>query len=648
LDALAAGVRAALDRRQVVSKIDVIVPVYRGDAESRQCIESVLASTQVLPFELIVVNDATPEPSLARWLREQASRRRFTLIEQPHRQGFSAACNRAIGVHRDRDVVILHSDAEVANDWLDRLAAHAATGHDIGAVAPFASYGGVACYPRSNVRNELPDGHSVASLDLLFQRANEGATEEVPLACGPCVYFKRECLNRVGAFDGEPIGSDYGVEQDFCLRAGSAGFRHLLAADVYVWHHGGAAFGVAEAADFNERTEQALEKLFPRYRAQRDEFRERDPARPYQRRVDLLRLGESPKQLLLFVSHAWGGGIRRHMNELVTMVSDVCNVLFLEPAVGNTVRLSWAKPHEGFVTYFELPRDLAALVALLRALGLTRIHFHHIHGLPRAVLELPAGVGIPYDCTLHDYYPICPQYHLVTEDGRYCGEPDALGCAACLTKRPGQWGVDIATWRGAFGKILRGADRVIAPSRDVASRINRYFPDVRALIMAHPEARSPDIRPAIRVITLGSLSPEKGLRVVSACALDARQRALGLSFRVLGSTTDPVPQWPQAALSIHGQYADGELATLIAAEGPDIIWFPAQVPETYSYTLSVAMASGIPIVASALGAFPERLAGYSGATVVPWDATPQQWNEALLRAGGALAAALPSPRVAVS
>jgi GT2 family glycosyltransferase/glycosyltransferase involved in cell wall biosynthesis len=648
MDAMAAVPRAPHGRRGRIVTIDIIVAVYRGEVESRQCIESVLAATQSVAYELIVVNDATPDVALARWLREQAGRRRFTLVEQPHRQGFAAAVNRAIAMHRDRDVLILHSDTEVASDWLDRLAAHAAVAHDIGTVAPFASFGGVASYPRSGARNRLPDGETVGSLDLLFRRANGGQWEEVPLASGPCVYIKRECLNQVGAFDGEPIGSDFGVEQDFCLRAGSAGFRHVLAADVYVWHHGATSFGDVDAEQFAGRTKQALEKLFPRYRVQEDEFHERDPARPHQRRVDLLRLAESSKQLLLFVSHAWGGGIRRHMNELVSMVEDRCNVLFLEPAVGNTVKLTWAKPDEGFAAYFELPSDLTALVSLLRSLGLARMHFHHIHGLPRAVLELPASVGIPYDCTLHDYYAICPQYHLVTEDGRYCGEPDALGCAACLTRRPGQWGLDITSWRGVFGKMLQGADRVIAPSRDVALRVTKYFPDVRPVVLPHPEARPLPIAPAVRVITLGSLSPEKGLHVVAACALDARRRDLGLAFRVLGSTTDPVPQWPHVPLSIHGQYADGELATLIAAERPDVIWFPAQVPETYSYTLSVAIASNVPIVASMLGAFPERLANHPRAVIVPWNATPEQWNETLLRAGQTIIPVLPVPRVAVS
>jgi len=281
-----------------------------------------------------------------------------------------------------------------------------------------------------------------------------------------------------------------------------------------------------------------------------------------------------------------------------------------------------------------LPGELPELAALLRAIGIERLHFHHVHLLPRGVLELPSAVGVPYDCTLHDYFPICPQYHLVTEDGQYCGEPDATGCAACLTRRPGQWGLDITAWRGAFGQMLRGADRVIAPSHDVERRTRRYFHDLAIEVWPHPEI-TPDSPPRIaRVAVLGNLSPEKGLHVVAACAREARALGLPLVFRLLGSTTEPIPQSPDVPLTIHGQYVDADLPLLIGAEKPDVILFPAQVPETYAYTLSVALASGVPIVASALGAFTERLAGHPRSANVPWNAPPSVWNHALLAAAG--------------
>jgi glycosyltransferase involved in cell wall biosynthesis len=612
--------------------VDVVVPVHCGLEEAARCIESILSSPQRTAFELIVVNDLAPEPEVHRWLRAQRDRQRITLLEQAARQGFAAAVNRALGLHPDRDTVVVESDAEVANDWLDRLTAHAAGGRDIGTVAPFASRGGVAGYPRNGFSNVLPDGHSVTSLDALFSRANARASVPVPVTSGPCVFLRRECVTAVGAFDSGPLGSDCGVEQDFCLRAAGAGFRHLLAGDVFVGRGGAQPFDSVEAQALAARAERALDKLFPRYPPLRAEFLKNDPSRPFRRRVDLLRLAESPRHPVLFIAHAWGGGIRRHMTELARMIGKSCNVLFVEPAGGETVRLSWPRDGEEFSAYFTLPEDTHALASLLRAVGLVRMHFHHVHGLPRAVLDLPAAVGVPYDCTLHDYYAICPQYHLVTEEGRYCGEPDAMGCAACLTRRPGQWGLDIGSWRGAFGRLLRGAERVIAPSRDVAKRIASYFPDVAVTVIAHPETPIGAMPRVTRVVTLGNLSPEKGLRIVAACAEDARSRKLPLAFRVLGSTTEPIAQWPQAPLSIHGQYPDGELASILASERPDVIWFPAQVPETYSYTLSVALASGLPIVASSLGVFPERLASYPNSMLVLWDAAPSAWNEALLRA----------------
>jgi glycosyltransferase involved in cell wall biosynthesis len=153
----------------------------------------------------------------------------------------------------------------------------------------------------------------------------------------------------------------------------------------------------------------------------------------------------------------------------------------------------------------------------------------------------------------------------------------------------------------------------------------------------------------VRVVLLGTVSPEKGLPVLVACAADARARALPLSFRVIGSTTEPIPQWPDAAVSIHGQYADSELPALIAAERPDVIWFPTQVPESYSYTLSAALDAGAVIVASAVGALPERLGGNPRATLVAADATPAEWNDALLKSGGVWSdARVPSARIAVS
>ena len=614
-----------------MTPVDIVVPVSRGADAARRLIESVLAAPVRTPYELVIVDDASPEPELAQYVRDLARRGRATLIQQTTHEGYAAAINRAFARERERDKVVLQADALVAGDWLDRLVRHAGA-RGVGIVGTFTNAVGAATYPLPRTNNVLPEGYDVPGLDALFAHANAGQAVELPVLHGPCLYFRHECIAAVGLFDGAPLGSDYGSEIDFCLRAASAGFRRLLAGDVFVGHEGHVSYGAQRARELDTRTQHALAKLYPAYPMQDEERRRHDPAQTFARRVDLLRLSLGPRHVLVFVSHPWGGGIRRYMHDVAALVGDRAEVLYLEPAADETVKLYWPQTGECFAAYFRFPEEMPLLAEVLKSIGIARLHYHHIHRLPRGILELPAAAGVPFDCTLHDYFSICPQYHLVTEDGGYCGEPDAIGCAACLTRRPSQWGLDITAWRGTFARFLRGADRLFAPSNDVATRIRRYFPDLTIAVLPHPEGKPHETRHIARVVVLGNLSPAKGLHVVAACAEDARARDLPLTFRVLGSTTEPVPQFPAAPLSIVGQYDDAELAQLVEAERPDVILFAAQVPETYAYTLTVAIESGLPIFASALGALPERLAGHPRATTVPWNAPAAEWNAALLAA----------------
>lgn len=101
--------------------IDVIVPVYRGMAETRKCIESILAARTRTSFELIVINDASPDPALVSSLEKSSSAGNLTLYDNDENLGFVATVNRGMAMHTDRDVLLLNSDTVVANDWLDRI-----------------------------------------------------------------------------------------------------------------------------------------------------------------------------------------------------------------------------------------------------------------------------------------------------------------------------------------------------------------------------------------------------------------------------------------------------------------------------------------------------------------------------------------------
>ncbi|MGZ5101012.1 MAG: glycosyltransferase [Usitatibacter sp.] len=613
--------------------VDIVVPVYRGLAETRACLESVLAARSRRPLEIIAIDDASPEPAIRAWLRSLAADGRITLIAHEANRGFVASVNEGMAVHSGRDVVLLNSDTEVADGWLDRLAAHVDADAQIGTATPFSNNATICSYPRTLAANPLPDGESTATLDRAFAVANAGRHADIPTAVGFCMYIARRCLDKVGRFDEARYGTGYGEEVDFCMRAARAGYRHVIAGDVFVRHIGEVSFGGAGLAR-RAQAQATVDSLYPEFQEALRALLATDPILPLRRRADLERLRRSPRPRVLFVAHGMGGGIRRHIAELAEALEPGCEVLLLRPNANSYVTLSWLRRGEELVLWFHKDREWNAMVEVLRAICISRLHLHHVHGLPQAVLDLSRLLACPHDVTLHDYFAVCPQYHLTDGSGRYCGEPGETTCMKCEELHPAQWPLSIEAWRGAFAAFLGSAQRVIAPSRDCAERARRYFPDLRPRIAPHPQGRLPSPAAPYRILVPGALSPEKGLDLLEACAKDAHERGLPLHFRVLGYVARPLATWPEAPLTLTGEYPEGTLPRLIALERGDAMFFPAQCPETYSYTLTEAMASGLPIVATNLGSLPERLAGAAAAHLVPWDAPAARFNDELLAAAG--------------
>jgi GT2 family glycosyltransferase/glycosyltransferase involved in cell wall biosynthesis len=620
--------------------VDVIIPVYRGFEVTRRCIESVLAYEQRTAHQVVVIDDASPEPELRAYLDALAEEPRIELLRNSVNQGFVCSANAGMRLHPERDVVLLNSDTEVANDWLDRLRACACNNEPVATVTPFSNNATICSYPRIGQVNALPAGSDVASLDALFRDCNAGIQLDLFTGVGFCLYLTRAGIDALGGFDEYSFGTGYGEEVDYCMRGRTAGWRNLLCADCFVYHHGAVSFQT-DSEPKKIAAQRVIDRRFPDYRALVEGFFERDPPRPLRRAVDLARLRASPLPRLLFVCHVWGGGVARHVDELAEMLSDAAEVLLMQPLPERGAALRWLRRGEEFALYLPLHEDPGDWIELLSGLGLARVHYHHVQGFPEWILDLASSLGLDYDVTLHDYMPVCPQMHFIDAEGRYCGEPDVPTCTRCIAERPAQWQLGIEAWRQRFLDWLAGAARVIAPSQDVAGRMRHYRPDLEMLVWPHaePEAGKPfqlASRSLARrkVVLLGSVSDAKGLRLISACARHAAEHGVALDFRVIGSVREVVPTWPQANLSIYGEYAEGELPAILERERPDAFLFSSVIPETYSYTLTLAKRTGLPIVALAIGAVIERLRDYAAAEFLPTDIAVAELVERL--------AALPS------
>jgi GT2 family glycosyltransferase len=273
----------------VTDTLDIVIPCYRGEPETRACVESVLASAVAASHEVVVIDDASPEPALSAWLRGVAAEHRITLLAHSANRGFVASVNEGMALHPDRDVVLLNSDTEVAPGWLDRLAAHARGNKAIGTVTPFSSNATILSYPRPLEPNPLPPGETTASLDAAFAAANPGQSVDIPTAVGFCMLISRRCLDRVGMFDEARYGAGYGEEVDFCMRAARAGFRNVAAGDVFVRHVGEVSFGNTGVAR-RAKAQALVDSLYPEFQVRLKQFLAVDPLARLRERADLARL----------------------------------------------------------------------------------------------------------------------------------------------------------------------------------------------------------------------------------------------------------------------------------------------------------------------------------------------------------------------
>jgi GT2 family glycosyltransferase len=622
-------------------KIDIVIPVYSGVEDTVRCIRSVI-DTVGDRAEIIVIDDASPDPAMAPQLERIAAAGEITVLRNPRNLGFPATANRGMLLHPDRDIVLLNSDTEVFGNWLDRLQAAAYSAPDIASVTPLTNSGSIASYPDS----EHPDSSTAEAeaLDRLAADINGGVTIDIPTAVGFCMYVRRDTLDQVGLFDTDLFAKGYGEENDFCLRAAEAGWRHVLAADIYVRHAGSRSFGARRIA-LLERNLRLLNLRHRGYDAAIRRYQKNDPAHIVRRRLDEARLAQSGGSTVLLVSLALDGGVLRAVEERKAVLKAAgMNTILLTPDLkkDGICRLTVEAP--GFDDlHYDIPSEIDALVTLLGRLKLDRIELHHFLDHAPALIEALLALDCPVDVTVHDYVWYCPRITLLDKAGRYCGEPDAQSCQVCVDRSGGRLKEDIsiAALRTRSDRWLRSARSVAAPSPSVAERMRAKFPDVDFRVQAL-ESDVPAPVPVVpraggstpaRVAMIGAIGDHKGYKTLLAMAQHAARHDLPLDFTVIGHTRNDQALAKTGRAFVTGRYREDEVQHLIAREKPDIILFLSVFPESWCYTLTHALRARIPVAGLELGAIADRLRGTAAQNMLfPPRSTPAELCDRLLQA----------------
>ena len=341
---------------------------------------------------------------------------------------------------------------------------------------------------------------------------------------------------------------------------------------------------------------------------------------------------------LLMVTHALGGGVERHVQELQAVLHKRAHVITLRPHVHAqqvllTVPLykvgdGVLPAQESLRLAFKWPQDSVRLREWLDVLGVTRVHVHHVLGFSEAFWQRLFEWQLPLDLTLHDHSIFTGNPSLLDERG--CFDQSWLNNGLSALP-PGDSQV-----AQALQNLALHAQRVIVPSQALASAVSKMFPSLCVQVRSHPERERDGKYPALqqiqlspnqplKVLCLGMLGIEKGAYALAQAATLAAQQQLNIEFILLGACHVALPK----SVRCLGLYQDADLLNLIVEVEPHLLWLPAQCPETWSYTLSAGLRAGLPVVASDLGALPERLVGRPLTQLLAHTSTAEQWLAAI-------------------
>jgi GT2 family glycosyltransferase len=242
--------------REAFPLVSIVVVCFNNLDLTRQCLTSVLERTDWPNFELWVVDNGSTDgtPDFLQQLAVADSR--VKLILNQENRGFAAANNQALRQAQGEFLVLLNNDTVVPRTWLSRLVAHLVAQPQWGLVGPVTNWIGNEA--------QIPVGYR--SLEEMlpwaerYMQENEGKWFPINVLAMYCVAMRREVFARVGGLD-ERFSVGMFEDDDYALRVRQAGWEVICVEDVFVHHHGKAAFRQLDGATYQRIFEENRKKF---------------------------------------------------------------------------------------------------------------------------------------------------------------------------------------------------------------------------------------------------------------------------------------------------------------------------------------------------------------------------------------------------
>ncbi len=649
--------------------VDVVVPICGAPEAFARCVESLLAQTDFAVHRLVLALDG-PQPSptedlVARLTPELGDG--LAVSRSDSRLGFVASVNRGMALS-SRDVVLLNSDTQVTARWLEKLEDAAYSAAEIASVTPFSNSATIASLPRFLETNALPAGWTLAAFASRVEARALRAYPRLPTGVGVCLYLKRKALDEIGLFDEASFGLGYGEESEWAMRALKRGYAHALDDATFIFHEGQRSFGAARGRRV-AAAHRAMRRLHPEYMATVAAFIQADPIAPLRARVleglapprRARPAGRPSPARVLHLVHGWppynSAGTELYAAWLARRQAAWRPVAafarLADPAreLGDAVELLDSGVRVRLLVNNFTQRDPrsrnalrdrrieADFARLLADFEPDLVHVHHLAGHALSLPSIARRRGIPVVYQAQDWWAACARANLLDRDRRLCSGPGLGKCSRCLpaTALPpaALWNRLLYAERGRLARrALAAADAIVLGSRFLAESyralgllpagapdpvpVHRIPYGIEMEGLARGSAARGESRTSGRPLAcgfVGSILPHKGLHVAVAAFRGiapevATLTAWGDPAASPAYTAEVVGGGLPANVTLVGRFAEEEKGRLLA--GLDLLLVPSLGLESFGLVAREAMACGVPVLASRLGALPEMFEGAEG------------------------------------
>ncbi|WP_396329860.1 glycosyltransferase [Burkholderia anthina] len=613
----------------------IIIPVYNAPDEVEECLRSVFLHTEKT-CRIIIIDDASPDPRVRKILNQYKSKRNLEIHVNKKNLGFTRTVNRGISLAGRSDVVFLNSDTKVTPGWLRRLRIAAYSSRDIGTVTPFSNNAGAFSAPVAGPEESpVPEWLTLDEYSRAIAHASERVYPEVPTGNGFCLYIRRDCLDEVGELDAVSFPRGYGEENDFCMRAGRLGWRHIIDDSSYVYHVRSASFGESKL-ELMAAGRRVVDERYPNYSSRiRESFNSQSikKARSQVKVASdaLARRGGKAKPRILYVLSTYTGGTPQTNQDLMQSINDRVETFVLRC---NSKRMSLMYYQDGEYIEIEthiLSKEIKAfphrseeydivIANWFIKYAIELVHVRHIAWHSLGLVEQAKNIGLPVIFSFHDFYTICPTVNLLDETNKFCSGKCSASKGECVHALwtepdfPPLKNNAINQWRVMFENLLKRCDAFIttAPSaRDLMitaypflkDRVFEVIPHGRDFVEFAGVAANFEIVEKLRILVPGNISNWKGADVVMHLSKYAESH--NFEMHIMGSAADELISAP--GVVYHGKYNREDFGEIVQKINPHIGAVFSISLETYCHTLTEMWSLGIPVLAYDLGAAGDRI-----------------------------------------